>query len=817
MRRTITLILCLFFGLSVYAQKGSSAPPLSAIKGQIKGQVKENSSKVAMEYANVAVYSLPDSALVSGTITSAEGVFEVKNLPAGNYYLVADFIGYDKKVIGGLEISEGKRKLDLGTILLEQSAVAVEAVEVVAEKDLVQYKIDKKVVNVDKKLSAKGGTVVDALENTPSIQVDAEGNVALRGSTSFTVLIDGKPTAMSSNDALKQIPASAVENVEIITNPSVKYDPDGTSGIINIIMKKEYKTGMNGQVNAAVGSYFQHNGDFNINYRTDKVNYFIGASYADRRRYPRTEIYNESEVGVDTTRYINQNADRTQAHLNYSVKGGLDFYLSPKTTLILSSEYGYFGFELDMPSKTWERYNLQSIPDIFRLEETGLKIGGNYINANMTLEQKFDEKGQHKLETSLIYSNWDGEIKSDLASMYTDNTYENGVSNRKNRTIQNDYSNNYRIKIDYTLPLNEKTSIETGLQSRFLIKDSKFRSEDYIDATQTWENDDYYDTGFDFHRYIHSGYFSIAGELLGLSVKAGLRGEYTDRELKVTEEEKYILDRFDIIPSLHLSKKLKGDREIQASYSRRVNRPQDWNLNPNPIITTDYISQAGNPDLLPEFIDSYELNIMQRMKKGFVALEGYYRQTNNAFDRTMRFDSEDDITYVGMDNLGKNFAYGAELSTNLNLAKWFSVYASANVYSFNISGESITEGNKTQNLNSDFVLNSNFTFLKSTRLQVTGFYNAPRLTSQGERSEMYGVNMALRRSFFKRKLDVVFRARDVLNTMKFKFESRTENSSTDFSFDMDSPTFMVSLSYRINNYKKRKEAESIEIGGGGVM
>ena len=812
MRKTITLIVCLLFGLTIYAQKGSSAPPITAVKGQIKGQVKENSSKAAMEYANVAVYSLPDSALVSGAITSSEGTFEIKNLSAGKYYLVADFIGYNKHVITGLEITEGKRKLDLGTILLEQSSVAIDDVEVVAEKDLIQYKIDKKVINVDKKLSAKGGTVVDALENTPSIQVDAEGNVSLRGSGDFKVLIDGKPTALSSNDALKQIPASAVENIEIITNPSVKYDPDGTSGIINIIMKKDYKTGMNGMINASVGSHFQHNGDFNINYRTDKLNYFIGGSYADRRRYPNTEIYNETTIN-DTTRIVEQFADRTQGNKTYSIKGGLDVYLSPKTTLILSGEYGYFGFGMEMPSKVYARY-IPVTEDTYSIEDTELNIGGNYVNTNMTLEHKFDDKGQHKIETSFIYSNWDGETKSDLNTQTTDNLLQNISSNDISRSIQNDYQNDYRFKVDYSRPINEKTSIETGYQSRLLSSDSKFRSENYLPTSESWENDDFYSTGFDFHRNIHSGYFSLAGSVLGLSVKAGLRGEYTDRLLKISDSEEYALDRFDIFPSLHISKKLKGDREVQASYSRRINRPQEWNLNPYPIISTDYISQSGNPDLLPEFIDSYELNIMQRMKKGFVTVEAYYRQTNNAFELTLNLDEETGIILIGRDNLDKNFAYGAELSTNLNLAKWFSVYASANIYSFNVSGDIVSDGIETQSINSDFVVNSNFTFLKSTRLQVTGFYNAPRLTSQGERSEMYGVNLALRRSFFNRKLDVVLRARDVLQTMKFKFKAESPGIYTNFKFNMDSPTFMLSLSYRINNYKKRKEAEGVELGGG---
>ncbi|NJO87838.1 MAG: TonB-dependent receptor, partial [Chloroflexia bacterium] len=482
----------------------------------------------------------------------------------------------------------------------------------------------------------------------------------------------------------------------------------------------------------------------------------------------------------------------------------------------LSGEYGFFGFNLDMPTHSKET-QIPSIEDIYKIEETDLEIAGYFVNTSLTLEQKFDEKGNHKLETSLIYSNWDGEINSGLNDLPTDALWQKTGNNYRNRTIQNDYQDDYRLKVDYTLPLSEKSTLETGLQTRFLLADSKFRGEDFSDLNQDWVVDNALNNGFDFHRNIYSAYASISGTVLGMSAKIGLRGEYTDRLLQTIDNDKYALDRVDIIPSVHLSKKLSGEREIQASYTRKINRPEEWNLNPNPIITTEYVKQSGNPDLLPELTDSYELNFMQRMKKGFVSVEGYYRQTNDAIDRTINYNESEDITEIGIANLNRNFAYGAEIASNLNLAKWFSVYASVNIYGTKIKGELVSEGVETESVGSDFVLNSNFTFLKATRLQVTSFYNSPRLTAQGQRSEMYGVNLALNRSFFNRKFDVSVRARDVLNTMKFKFKANSPGSKTDFTFDMDSPSFMVSVGYRINNYKKRKETEGLEIGGGGVM
>jgi outer membrane receptor protein involved in Fe transport len=815
--KTITLILFLILGINVFAQTGSSAPKFIIEKGSIKGVVKENTNKAALEYANIKLYSLPDSALITGAITTQDGIFEIKDIPLGKYYVVAEFIGYKKFIIPNLEITKEQKNVDCGEIILEPSAVELSEATVTADKNLVQYQIDKKVVNIDKKITASGGNLVDALENTPSVQVDAEGNVTLRGSSNFTVLIDGKPTALSGNDALKQIPASAVANVEVITNPSAKYDPDGSAGILNIIMKKEFKEGMNGILNAAVGNYFQHNGDFNFNFRREKVNFFIAGNYADRRRYPSTEIHNEMIID-DTTYIVNQTADRKQLNKSWSIKGGMDLYLNPNSTLTFSSEYGYFGFDMSMPAKSMATTN-PTTDMTYYVDKSSLEIGGNYINSNLNYEQKFNDKG-HKISAGLTYSNWDGTVNTGNELDSTNSQWLNPFSQNRYRTLQNSQENEYRGKIDYTNPVSEKITIEAGYQGRFKNVKSDYKKENYLFGSDAWNQDMQFDNGLNFTQNIQSAYFTISGKIIGVDVKAGLRGEYAERLLEVVaKNDKYTLDKFDLYPTLHLSKKLGETREMQLSYSRKVNRPDEWDLNPLPIFSSSNYSQAGNPNLKPEYVDSYEFNFMQHLKKGFVSLETYYRQTNNAIEERMSLDTTTNTVIVGSDNNKRNFAYGAELSGNLTLTKWLSVYASANVYSYNVSGFVDNIYVSTENLASDFVLNTNFTLGKSTRLQVTGFYNAPKVTSQGNESEMYGINTALRQEFMKKKLAVSLRVNDVFKTMKYKFVADIPNNSTHFTFKMDSPTVMLSLSYTLNNYKKRADDEGTEqnIGGKGLF
>jgi outer membrane receptor protein involved in Fe transport len=468
-----------------------------------------------------------------------------------------------------------------------------------------------------------------------------------------------------------------------------------------------------------------------------------------------------------------------------------------------------------MPSKS-VKTTLPVTEDLYYLNKSNLGIGGNYINSNFNFEQKFNDKG-HKLSVGFIYSSWDGKVRSDIEIDTTDMSWTDIFSSTRYRTLQHDLENEYRVKLDYTWPLNEKSSIEAGYQGRIKTVATEYNKENYLPGIDSWSNDSFFNNGMDFKQNIQSLYFTLSGSLLGIDAKAGLRTEYADRTIDVVaDNEHYSLELVDLFPTLHLSKKFGEKRELQASYSRRINRPDEWNLNPFPIYSDNDITQSGNPNLKPEYVDSYELNFMQHLKKGFTSFEAYYRQTNNAIQQTLILNEETGIIKISPDNLSMNFAYGVEISTNLNLAKWFSVYASANLYSFNVRGDIVSSDIETNSLNSDFVLNSNFNIKKSTRIQLTGFYNAPKVTAQGKQSEMYGVNMAVRQDLMKKKLVVSLRVNDVFQTMKFKFNAETPGVKTNFTFKMDSPTLMLSLAYTINNYKKRADDEGLQqnIGGG---
>jgi outer membrane receptor protein involved in Fe transport len=780
---------------------------------KITGNIIDADENVTVPYASVVLFSISDTTILFGTVADETGNFIFDKIPAGDYYLEINFLGYQKKIIKDITLKKGDKLINLGTISINKDALNISEVEIIGEKDAISYKIDKKVINLSKKDVAAGGTLVDALENTPSIQIDAEGNVALRGSSNFKVLIDGKPTALSGNDALKSIPSSAVENIEIITNPSVKYDPDGTAGIINIIMKKGFKTGLNGIVNASVGTQYKHSADFTFNYKREKVNWFLSGSYTVRPDSQFTQIDAETFY-QDSTRYFHQTSDRLSKMKSYKIKGGADFYLNKMNTLTISGEYGFWGFGIDMDSKSHD-YKDPFSYDVYRKNLTDLGIGGNYINSSLIFDHDFAEN--HDLVTTITYSNWDGLNSTETEDITTDENYRDYFNTVKYKFQTSNINNELRAKTDYTKPFGNGNKLEVGIQAIFFKLNSDYEFMDYDFDLINWAVDHELDNDMVFQRNIWSAYATYSGNLKGIEYQLGLRGEYTDRKMTLSRtSEEYIVKRPDYFPSVHISKQFEKGIQLQGSYSRRINRPEPWNLNPFPIYSDNYNVQGGNPALLPEYVDSYELNLMKQFKIGFASVEGFYRKTNNAFDQTLNL--REGIVYIMPQNIDKTSEYGAELSGNIRPAKWMNIYASANLYRYDIEGDIVSEFADVKSFRSDFVLNTTFTFLKNSRLQVTGFYNAPTIAAQGLRSNIYGMNMAFTQNLLKNKLSITLNARDVFRTIKFSFHAESEGLKTDFQFRPDYPVIMLNLSYKINNYSKREnEPETNTNFGGNVM
>ena len=649
-------------------------------RSRISGIILDDKTNQPMEYANVAIYRSQDSSLVTGGITNQNGEFEIAGMGYGNFYIEANFIGFEKTQLHNIEVDSENFIIDLGTIDLSSSAVSIGEVNVVADKAAVEYKLDKKVVNVSQVISAVGGTAVDVLENTPSVQVDIEGNVSLRGSSNFTVLIDGRPSVLSGSDALRQIPASALENIEIITNPSAKYEPDGTAGIINLVMKKNAMNGVNGIVNASVGTGDKYRGDFTLNYRTEKANYFIVADYRDETNYGNIFRSTETFRG-DTTEYLNINGNRDFVRSGFNVKAGVDLYLGKNTTLTLAGETGNSLSEQNGGGKT-ENYTNPASFAIYSVNEEISARENDFYSLNANFQHKFNDKG-HRIEASAFYSGeegtddeLEGEILADAMFNKT-SEYLSRVS-----SMETEEENEFRFKLDYTNPFSENGRFEAGLQSRLESEIETMDFSDFNTATNSWEINDDFSSSTDFRRDIHAVYSTFANKTGKLEYMAGLRGELTLREIMNTKATKASsLNRIDVFPTAHFSYPVHETTELMASYSRRINRPSGRDLDPMPTYYNRYTLRFGNPDLKPEYTNSFEIGALKRFgnQRSYLSADVFRRITNNKIDRTETLGN-DGVFYLYTDNFDKDYSTGLEVTANLSYKEWLILNTSVSMF-----------------------------------------------------------------------------------------------------------------------------------------
>lgn len=813
----LSLIISLLISGTVFAQvppPRSTSEASPAIKnGKIKGLVIDSETKTPMEYANIAVYRKQDSKLVTGGIADASGTFEIKDLPYGQYYIEAVFIGFDKKTISDLKIQPNQPTVEIGTIGLDASHQQIGAVDVVAERNRIEYKIDKKVINVANDINAAGGTAVTALENTPSVEVDIDGNVSLRGSSSFTVLIDGRPSVLSGSDALRQIPSSAIQNIEIITNPSVKYDPDGMAGIINVVMKKNVLSGLNGIVNVNVGTGDKYGTDLMLNYKTKKYNVFLGGNWNDENNYGTMNMTRES-YSNDTTTFLTTDGRRDMTRGGSQIKGGLDFYPTDKTTVTVSSQLGNYKFD-SYGGGNIRNYTNPGDMDIYSIQKNVSTRNGNYISANASFQTKFNESGMHKLEGSFDYRNRDGESAENNDEFLSNSSFANSSEflTRVN-TGENSKDNDYRMKLDYTLPLKEGSKFEAGLQSRIENEKESFYFENYDLATKTFINDPKFTSDMDFSEAIHSLYSTYSGKAVGISYQLGLRGEYNKRTIEHYSNVKntYSLDLFDVFPSIHLSYEMASENQLMASYSKRVNRPDGRDLDPFPGYMNQYTIRIGNPDLKPEYTDSYEFSYMRKFGTSFLSLETFYRTTNDLITRLQEMRS-DGIIYMTMDNLNRDYSIGGELMGNFNFTKWLLVNSSFSLYNYQLKGEVLGTSVDRQSTNYSGRLNATVKFNSDSRMQLTGMYRGPSVSAQGEQKGMMFTNLSYRQDFMKKKLSATLSVRDLFGTGKFEGTSAGDNFKSSFKMQREPRVFMLTLSYKINNYKMEKQAPSDQQGG----
>ncbi|MBQ4408120.1 MAG: TonB-dependent receptor [Bacteroidales bacterium] len=793
----------------------------NVLAGSVTGKIVDSRTNQPVEYATVALYNQANNSLVTGTITDGQGKFTIDGLKNGTYILKASFIGYDQLEMRDIVVDGGVKQL--GTIKLSTSDAEIGEVEVVAKKKDISYQLDKKVINLSTDISADNGSAADALEGVPSVDVDIDGNVSLRGSSNFTVLIDGKPTALDAADVLKQTPAAMIENIEIITNPSAKYDPEGTTGIINLVTKKNVIQGLNGVVNANVGSQGRVGGDFLLNKRSGKVNFFVGGYINQRGNKFHGEsnriTKNVLENDVFTNKYVNQTNDNKNRNHGGGLRTGLDIYFDDNNLLNFSIEGGLWGGK-NTGDNTYDNWTqLVGSDDIFDkedvLSESDDKNNSKYFNTNFSYTHNFLGKG-HKIVAGGFFSHNNREADNNFIQTVTQT---NRITGHK---IDDDKSTNRgRFNLDYTKPLDDKGGkFEAGMQEDYNRAVTDYVFNDYDQESNAYNRNGEFSNDLTFLRSITSVYATYGKTFGGFGVQLGLRGEYTYRNMDTKNDysdSTYTINRFDIFPSIHISQAVGERNSIQAGYSRRIRRPWERALNPFPGYSDEYTMWVGNPSLKPQYTDVMELNYQMNFDKAFLALETFYRHTDGATENVSSLDPKGTGKLISrFENLSTNNNFGLELTGSYDITKWMRLNATFEVRQYYIKGV-YNDVLRKQDGNSWRTKETlSLSPGKTTKIQITMRYNGKNKTLISSNKGNLDLGLAVRQSFFKKKMSVSLSMRDLLNSGTFKSTTDTPEYWLYSKRHRTAPFWNLGVSFKINNTKdKRPDGEEGDAGGEG--
>jgi outer membrane receptor protein involved in Fe transport len=752
----IFIVIAFFITLSntTFAQKSGVL---------ITGKVVESTNQ-PIDYVTIRVVNKSTKIPITGGTTDIDGKFKLQSKET-NIYIEVSFIGFKKKTINNFEIVNGK--IDLGTIVILEDQQILEEVEVRAEKSQTVFKLDKRVFNVGKDLSSTGASAYEVLNNVPSVNVNIEGEISLRGSSGVQVLINGKPSVIASEQgsALGTITADMIEKVEVITNPSAKYEAEGTSGIINIILKKEERKGINGSISLNTGLPQNHSLGLSLNRRTEKLNLFtqIGAGY---RELPRTNENINRNLVSNNTVYSEGEEFRNEQFYNFIL--GTDYYINPQNVLTLS---GSFAYEVeDQPSRTNFRFedgNNDIISEWYRTETT------EALNPKYQYELQYKSDFKDDKEHVLLFSALGNFFGKDQSSEFQDITISGADRNNNQRTRTNFQEAKYTFNLDYTKPFSKKFTLETGAQ--YVIQDvsNDFAVTNF--SNSEWVIDSNLTNIFEYNQSVLGVYGTGAYEHKNLGIKIGLRIENTNlKTLLINTNESNNQNFNNFFPSAHISYKVTDRFSLQTGYSRRIYRPRLWDLNPFFNIRNNFSVRAGNPDLQPEFTDSYELSSIYILDKISMNASVYHRYTTEVIDRIAVF--EDNVTTYKPFNIGTKNSTGVEFNTKITPKKWFTLNGDFNFNYFSRQGE-------LEGLDFDFSANqwstkwtSKFKLPKDFDFEITGRYESAVKRVQGTASDMLFADLGLRKKIFKGKAVLNFSVRDV-------FASRireTETIQTDF-------------------------------------
>ncbi|MFT4758232.1 MAG: ferric enterobactin receptor [Paraglaciecola sp.] len=826
MKVNLSLLFSLFICIAL-AKGQNNGTPSYEHKGvlfsegnlTITGIIVDEKTKNPLEYTTISLYSLKDSSIVIGTLSDEKGKFFIEtNLEM--FFLKIEFIAYQAKTIDRIRLTNKQGVWDLGIIELMPILETLQNVEVRAEKSSVMMSLDKRVFNVEKDLVSEGGTAEDILKNVPGVWIDINGNVSLRSSGSARILLNGQPSLLidgENSDGLRQIQANAIDRIEIITNPSARYEAAGTAGIINIILKKNEQKGLNGSVTSNVGHPDNFGLGVNMNYRKNKLNFFtgMGAWYVNRPGLGnhRNRFFNLENS--DSTLYVNMDRTHEQRGLPINFRIGADYYFNPKNTLTTS-----FYYRTNKDKNTSELIykdafgSPEHIHLITKRQEKETEKERN-LSAFLRHKKSFAKKG-HQVTTDIWY-----EKETVLENSFYEETYFDGenrqldTSDFSQITSNNSGNEVLILKSYYVLPLGKESKFEGGFQSSFRSITADYSAKEIIDNLEMADTN--FVNNFKYEEIIHALYANYGNKIERFSFQTGLRVEYADIESGLAiNGENNISQSINYFPNAFIGYDLFNDSGLKLSYSRRIERPTFLDLTPFFTLRDRRNIWRGNPEIRPEFTHIFELGYIKYWDRGTLSAIAYFRKTDDVIKRIQRVDERfPETTITQAENIDIKRNYGIELTYSLLLTKWWRLNGDLNLFhsfsggTYEFQRQETYVGGESFSLTSKTI--SRFTFWDKLNSQLTLSYSAPRTTTQGVNKAMIALDFATSIDMLKNNGTATLSIRDLFNSRRRRSFSEDETFYSEDNFLWQSRAIVLSFHYRINQQKKQSQIYSSPI------
>ncbi|MDF0708454.1 TonB-dependent receptor domain-containing protein [Flagellimonas okinawensis] len=791
----------------------------------ITGKVIDSDSGQPLEYATFVLQNAEKPDQVTGGITDTSGNFEIEASP-GTYNISVEYISYKTYSLKGQTYDSS---VNLGSITLSPDVAQLAEVEVVGEKTTVEVRLDKKVYNIGKDITTSGGNVSDALGNIPSVAVDVEGGISLRGNDNVRILINGKPSALAgfgSTDVLQQLPADAIEKVEVITSPSARYDAEGTAGILNIVLKKEKTLGINGSVNLTGGIPFNARATTNFNIRTEKFNIFNTLGYFHRESPGGGRNDNTYQSAQSEFDRIIEDRDVSRNDDGFNINIGMEYFLTEKSSVTGSFFYRWSD-ENDLTENDNQRFadgNLNS--RTFRTEDQNENDNSRQFSFNYT--NNIDDDGQ-KLTADFQYS-YDNEDV--LTGIREDRTIPSDSLIALENIYEKQKQDDILAQIDYVLPMGD-AQFEAGYRGTFEKEVNDYQLDTLDQGTGNFITNQDLTNIFTYHENVNALYTQYGNKYGKFSVLLGLRLENTELrgevdanidsqalEELVGEDVDLNFDKnyLGLFPTINLVYEISKTQNISLGYNRRINRPRGWFINPFPSRSSRTNVFQGNPDLDPAFANAFDLGYMKRWQKLTFTSSVYYQRETRSFEfiteETGQFTSDGiQIIRSVPINLSTNERIGAEAGVIYSPAKWWRMNGSFNFFTFSTDGSFNGVDYGTTNSSYFARFSSKFTLPSKIELQANSFYMGPRQNAQTDTKGMFSLNLALSKDLFKDKATLSLNVSDLFNSRKRQSFTQTPTFTTDSEFQWRRRQVNLSFIYRFNQPKEQRQRGRQQPGG----